>query len=258
HGAAQFHAYARETGIISELLIEERALNHEPILENGWTNSVWDMVLYNLAVSTPNLTLHLNSTVTEVHKDAERHISSVTVRVAGAETQIAIEGRVFIDCTGDGVVADLAGCEWRWGSEGREEFSEPHAPLAASGDTMGSSIHFKAKDMGRPVPFAAPDWAVRHEDPAFFYDQGRHFYDLAAGYWWIEIGIPWNTIYDNEHIRHELTRHALGIWDWIKNRDPLLKEKAANYALDWIGQVPGKRESRRVLGRYFMTEHDPA
>ncbi|WP_208810753.1 FAD-dependent oxidoreductase [Paenibacillus jilunlii] len=258
HGAAQFHAYARETGIISELLIEERALNHEPILENGWTNSVWDMVLYNMAVSTPNLTLHLNSTVTGVHKHAERHISSVTVRVAGAETQITAEGQVFIDCTGDGVVADLAGCEWRWGSEGREEFSEPHAPLAASGDTMGSSIHFKAKDMGRPVPFEAPDWAVRYEDPAFFYDQGRHFYDLAAGYWWIEIGIPWNTIYNNEQIRHELTRHVLGIWDWIKNRDPLLKEKAANYALDWIGQVPGKRESRRVLGRYFMTEHDPA
>ena|GEM_PF-3723032 len=31
HGAAAFHAYARETGIISELLIEERAVNHEEI-----------------------------------------------------------------------------------------------------------------------------------------------------------------------------------------------------------------------------------
>ena len=35
HGAAAFHAYARETGILSEILIEERARNHEEINENG-------------------------------------------------------------------------------------------------------------------------------------------------------------------------------------------------------------------------------
>lgn len=53
HGAACFHAYGRETGIISELLIEERAVNHEWITENGWTNSVWDMTMYDMAVRTP-------------------------------------------------------------------------------------------------------------------------------------------------------------------------------------------------------------
>lgn len=243
HGAAQFHAYARETGIISELLVEERAANHEPIRENGWTNSVWDMALYDMAVRTPNLTVHLNSTVTAVEKHETRRLSAVKVRVANADTMMTIQGKVFIDCTGDAVVADQAGCEWRWGSESREEFGEPHAPLAASTDTMGSSIHFKAKDMGREVPFRAPDWAVRYDDPAYFYEQGRHFYDLDAGYWWIEIGVPWNTVYDNEQIRHELTRHVLGIWDWIKNKDPLLREKAANYALDWVGQVPGKEKA---------------
>ncbi|MFP4975714.1 FAD-dependent oxidoreductase [Paenibacillus sp. CN-4] len=258
HGAAAFHAYARETGIISELLIAERSLNHETIRENGWTNSVWDMTLYDMAVSTPNLTFYLNTSVTGVDMDGSQTIRSLTARMAGAETELKIGGQIFMDCTGDGVVADAAGCEWRWGSESREEFKEPHAPLAASGDTMGSSIHFKARDMGRPVPFKAPEWAVRYEDPAFFAGQGRHFYELESGYWWIEIGVPWNTVYDQEKIRHELTCHTLGIWDYIKNRDPLLKEHAAHLALDWIGQVPGKRESRRVMGRYLMTEHDPA
>src|ERR1700712_2358750 len=52
HGAAAFHAYARETGILSELLIEERARNHEEIFENGWTNSVWDMVMYDFVQNT--------------------------------------------------------------------------------------------------------------------------------------------------------------------------------------------------------------
>ncbi|WP_245954661.1 FAD-dependent oxidoreductase [Fontibacillus phaseoli] len=258
HGAAAFHAYARETGLISELLIEERAANHETIRENGWTNSVWDLTLYDMAVSTPNLTFYLNTTVTGVQMDDPRSIRSLTARIAGAETELIICGKIFLDCTGDGVVADAAGCEWRWGSESREEFGEPHAPRIASGATMGSSIHFKARDMGRPVSFKAPEWAVRYEDPAFFADQGRHFYELESGYWWIEIGVPWNTVYDQEEIRHELTRHTLGIWDYIKNRDPVLRERAAHLALDWIGQIPGKRESRRIMGRYLMTEHDPA
>lgn len=108
HGAAQFHAYARETGIISELLIEERAANHEPIRENGWTNSVWDMALYDMAIRTPNLTVHLNSTVTAVEKHETRRLSAVKVRVANADTMMTIQGKVFIDCTGDAVVADQA------------------------------------------------------------------------------------------------------------------------------------------------------
>lgn len=258
HGAACFHAYARETGIISELLIEERAVNHEWITENGWTNSVWDMTMYDMAVQTPGLTFHLNTALLEVQMEHERKVRAVLCRTAGAETDLLIEAKQFIDCTGDGVLADLAGCEWRMGSEGQDEFGEPHAPEQANQEVMGNSIHFKAKDMGRPVPFVLPDWAVRYEDASFFYDQGRKPYDIRSGYWWLEIGVPWHTIHDAERIRHELTRHTLGVWDWIKNRDPQTRELAANYALDWIGQVPGKRESRRIMGKYLMTEHDPA
>jgi hypothetical protein len=256
HGAAAFHAYARETGIISEALIEERATNHAEIYENGWTNSVWDMVLYDIAVKTKGLTLHLNTDIRGVEKRDERNISAVLAVVQNAEIDLRLEGKTFIDCTGDGIVADAAGCTWRMGSEGKDEFNEPHAPVVASADTMGNSIHFLCRDMGRPVPFKAPDWAVNHEDASYFYQQGRLPKDVRGGFWWIEIGVPYHTIYDAETIRHELTRHALGVWDWMKNKDPLTKEKCANYALDWIGQVPGKRESRRIIGRYFMTEND--
>ena len=256
HGAAAFHAYARETGIISEALIEERARNHAEIYENGWTNSVWDMVLYDMVQHTPNLTLHLNADIREVKMRNSRNITAILAAVQCAETQLVLEGKMFIDCTGDGVVADQAGCRWRMGSEGCEEFNEPHAPPQASNDTMGNSIHFLCRDMGRPVTFTAPDWAVKHEDASFFYNQGRLPKDERGGFWWLEIGAPFHTIYDAEKIRHELTRHALGVWDWMKNRDPKMKVRVKNYALDWIGQVPGKRESRRILGRYFMTEHD--
>jgi len=255
-GAASFHAYARETGIISELLIEERALNHEsPIFDNGYINSVWDMVLYNMAVTTPGLAFKLNSTVTDVVLSDERTVEAVAARVANAETELLMRAQTFIDCTGDGVVAALAGCDWRYGTESRAEFGEPHAPEKASDAVMGSSIHIKAKNVGHPVPFAAPEWAVRYENPDFFWKQGRGV-NPYSGFWWLELSVPWHTIHDNETLRHELTRHALGIWDYIKNRDPIVREEAANYALDWIGQVPGKRESRRIVGEYWMTEQD--
>ena len=284
HGAANFHAYGRETGIISELLIEERARNHETITENGWTNSVWDLVMYDLATRTPGLTLMVNTSLTDVvlddgsrglrdragteqmvmsmgytHRKAcnsSRRIRAIEATVANAELHLSITGKLFIDCTGDGVLAHLAGCEWRMGSESRSEFGEVHAPADASQDVMGNSIHFKTRNLGFPVPFQAPDWAVKHDDPSYFYDQGRVPRTVESGYWWIEVGVPWHTIHEAEDIRHELTRHCLGIWDWIKNKDPRLKERAANYALDWIGQVPGKRESRRIIGRRFMTEND--
>jgi hypothetical protein len=256
HGAAAFHAYARETGILSEALIEERARNHAEIYENGWTNSVWDMVLYDIAQTTPGLTLFLNTDIQRVEMRDARHIAAVFAAVQNAETVLRLEAKTFIDCTGDGLVADAAGCTWRMGSEGRDEFQEPHAPLKASADTMGNSIHFLARDTGRPAPFTAPDWAIKHENGAFFYEQGRLPKDKRGGFWWLEIGVPYHTIYDAETIRHELTRHALGVWDWMKNKDPKTMEACKNYALDWIGQVPGKRESRRIMGRYLMTEHD--
>ncbi|TVR19658.1 MAG: FAD-dependent oxidoreductase, partial [Anaerolineaceae bacterium] len=158
HGAGQHHGYGRETGIISELLIEERAQNHEPMFENGWVNSIWDMTMYDLAMQTENLTLYLNTSIIDVLKDEERTVSAVVGRVANAETDITFKGRYFIDCTGDAIVAAMAGCEWRMGSESRAEFDEPHAPLEASSATMGNSIHIKARDMGRPVPYKLPSW----------------------------------------------------------------------------------------------------
>jgi hypothetical protein len=213
--------------------------------------------MYNMAQSTENLTIHVNTDVNEVFMNNNRNIKAVVARQLNAEKELTLEASIFIDASGDGVVAALAGCEFRIGSEGKDEYNEPHAPAVGSKDVMGSSIHFKTKDIGTPAPFTLPEWAIKYEDASFFYNQGRLPKEERGGYWWIEIGVPYDTIGDNEVIRHELTRHALGVWDWMKNRDPKMKELTKNYALDWIGQVPGKRESRRIMGQYLMTEHDP-
>lgn len=285
HGAGRHHPYAAETGIIAEAILAERARCDVEPMENAWTNSQWDLALYDICQRTPNLTLFLNTTLTDVLLDdgtrgstldpqdqavstakgykerpalnPSRRIHAVEGRVANAETRVILEAKQFIDCTGDALWAHLAGCAWRWGSEAKPEFNEVHAPKVADAFTMGSSIQFYCHDAGKPVPFTPLPWAHQYDDPDFFWGSGgRQPYNPRGGFWWLEIGVPFDTIADNETIREALTKHTLGAWDWMKNKDAWMKEKCANYVLDWIGQVPGKRESRRVLGNYFINENE--
>ncbi|MBO3842858.1 MAG: FAD-dependent oxidoreductase, partial [Candidatus Brockarchaeota archaeon] len=166
----------------------------------------------------------------------------------------------FIDCTGDGTVGAAAGAEYRYGRESRAEFGESLAPEQADRMTQGSSLMFRARDISKPVPFRPPSWAEEYptEDSLLSRDHSPQIHPLTrikeyAGYWWIEVGVPFDTIDQNEEIRDELLRHLLGVWDHIKNRKG---HEAENMVIDWIGMYPAKRESRRLIGDYILTEHD--
>ena len=125
--------------------------------------------------------------------------------------------------------------------------------------TQGSSLLFRARDLGKPIPFTPPSWAAHYLTEESLYKRSHNYlvnpYGVKeyAGYWWIEIGAPFNIIDQNEDIRDELLRHVLGVWDHIKNRGD---HEAENMAIEWIGFVPGKRESRRLIGDYILTESD--
>jgi hypothetical protein len=43
------------------------------------------------------------------------------------------------------------------------------------------------------------------------------------------------------------------VWDFVKNHSDI---DASHWALEWIGFVPGKRESRRFIGQHILTEGD--
>ncbi len=76
---------------------------------------------------------------------------------------------------------------------------------------------------------------------------------LEYGYWWVEWGGCLDTIKDNERIRDELLAITLGVWDFIKNHSGA---DASHWALEWIGFLPGKRESRRFIGQHVLCEGD--
>ena len=62
-----------------------------------------------------------------------------------------------------------------------------------------------------------------------------------------------DSIHDSDRVREKLIANIYGVWDHIKNRGDHGME---NWDLEWVGFLPGKRESRRYVGDVIVTEQD--
>ncbi|MFR9514113.1 MAG: FAD-dependent oxidoreductase [Rikenellaceae bacterium] len=236
--------FERETGVVEELLIENLAQNPQH------SHYVWDHILYNYVVAHPNITLALNTSARSVEMDGDR-IVAVECYQLTSECEVRVEAPIFIDCTGDGFLGAKAGAEYRTGREGKEEFGERFAPDQADGWVMGETIMMMTKEMDYPVPFVAPAYAIPYNGSD---DKHRQIRQLKEGYWWIELGSNYDIIADRESNRHHLMARFYGVWDYIKNSGEF--PEAENIALDWVGSLPGRRESRRLMGDYILSDVD--
>lgn len=248
-----FSPWIKESGIIEEISLQERVQNWEPYIE-GLMNSHWDLVLYEWVKREKNLSLFLNTTMREVEMRDKNHIQAIHAPQLGTEREFLLSAPFFIDATGDGVLGFRAGADFQWGKETRSVYNEQLAPVEPSDGVMGNTLFFRARDTGRPITFTKPEWAAEFETERDL--TGRDHGRFECGYWWIEVGAPLHPIKDNEEIRDEALRQLLGVWDHIKNRcvDDSVRERARNFALEFVGFWPYKRESRRILGDYTLTE----
>ncbi len=244
------HDNVRETGIIEEILLENKKRNPQ----NSF--SIFDTILWEKVRFQKNLTLLLNTQMTDVNTE-NGNLCSIDCFQLTSERRLRVMGRIFADCTGDGTLAAFAGAETRMGRESRSEFGESFAPEQADRGTMGSTLMFCANDTGAPCRFERPEWAYEYGPDELSNRQhsadGPEASGVDAGYWWIELGGLQDTIRDSEEIRDELLKTLYGIWDHIKNKGD---HGAENYALDWVQFLPGKRESRRIVGDYMLKQQD--
>jgi hypothetical protein len=164
-----------------------------------------------------------------------------------------VKAPLFCDASGDGAVAFLAGAAFRMGAEASEEFGEKFAPDREYGELLGHSLYFYSKDTGKPVKYIAPDYALKDitKIPRF-----RSFNSKEYGcqLWWVEYGGRLDTVHDTETIKWELWKVVYGVWDYIKNSGEF--PDSDTLTLEWVGYIPGKRESRRFEGPYMLTQQD--
>ncbi len=237
--------HARESGIIEELRLEEAVRNPQRAA------TMWDLILWEKVTAEPNITLLLNTSCTGVRMEDAGTIAAVLASRESTEDRFEVYGPLFVDCTGDGRVGAEAGADYRYGREAPEEHDEAHAQ-GPDRKTMGASLMWQARDMGHAVPFEPPSFAKVFETCEQLPHRGHT--ELVHGHWWVEYGGELDIIKDAEQIRDELLACMMGVWDHVKNRCD--KVDATNWALTWFGFVPGKRESRRLLGDHILTEND--
>jgi hypothetical protein len=234
----------RESGLIEELRLADAVNNPQRCWE------LWDLLLYDKVVSEPNITLLLETTVYAATVP-DGKIVEVAARCDKSEHLYLIRAAMFCDCTGDSRLGLEAGAEMRSGREARAEFGESLAPETPENRTLGSSILFTSRLYHNPMPFTPPVWARKITK-----EQLRHrpITSWEYGYWWIEWGGDHDIVAENERIRFELLAIVMGVWDYIKNSGEF--PDSSHWAMDWVGMMPGKRGSRRLMGDYLLKEHD--
>ena len=234
----------REGGLLEEFRLENAKWNPH----SAW--ELWDLMLYDKCVSEPNLKLILDTAIYRAEMKDDSTIEAIWARCDKTEHLYHIKAPVFVDATGDSRLAIEAGAEYRIGRDDPAEFGEELAGFDMVGKTMGSSILFTAREHDKPIPYRAPSWARKLDETHFRHRGLGNSWEY--GYWWIELGGVYDTIRDNEQLRFELLAIVLGTWDYIKNSGNI--PNTENWALETVGMIPGKRESRRLEGDVILTQ----
>ncbi len=236
----------QETGLMEEIQLENMYRNPE----RNFT--AWDALLYEKVRFEPNIELLLNCTCCDADMDGNR-----IARIRGFQlttyTWHEVEADIFVDCSGDSILAPLTGAEYKVGREAKSEYNEEFGLETADTHTMGMSLLLQCRETDHPVSYTPPPWAYCFPDDEAMNNKPHDLYAINTNFYWIELGGMQDSIGDTEEVRDELLKIAFGVWDHIKNHGD---HGAQNWALEWVGFLPGKRESRRYIGDYVLTQHD--
>ena len=237
----------RETGLVEEIMLEN-------YYRNPYQNySIWDSILYEKVRFQKNLDYLLNCTCLDADMDKDRIVAIKGWQMT-TQTFHLVKADIFLDCSGDSILAPLTGAAYRFGREGYSEFGEAIAPEQPDQKTMGMSCLIQTREHEEKRIFIPPFWAEKITRDNLPFRQPDPLKD-SENFWYLELGGEQDSIKDTERLRDELQDIAFGIWDYIKNSGDY-PDAVDLLDIDWIGILPGKRESRRYVGDVMMTQHD--
>ena len=236
----------QETGIMEELQLENM---HRNPRRNFTT---WDALLYEMVRFEPNIELLLNCTCCDATMDGSR-IESVRGFQLTTYKWHEVHAKIFVDSSGDSILAPLTGAEYKVGREAKSEYNEEFGLEQADNHTKGMSILIQCRETDHPISYTPPAWAYDFPDDDAMNNKPHDLHAINTNFYWVELGGMQDSIGDTEEVRDELLKIAFGVWDHMKNHGD---HGAENWDLEWIGFLPGKRESRRYVGDYVLTQHD--
>ena len=261
NSSSEIRVWTRGATGAGNLFAEEMGVWGDFKMRNLYTNPdgnpvLWDEVLLDLVLKEPLLELCLNTYVDRAELENGR-VSAVFGRSLLGDRYYRVTGEIFIDCTGDGTLGVAAGVPFHLGKEGRDEYGESLAPGEPEATTQGSSLLLYVKKTDHKVDFIPPDYAYDMDYVESLLNNGHRIVSEEYGgsdYWWVEYGGHLNgALGEMQEVTLRLKKLTMGVWNYIKNSG---KFNADNHTLEWVGNYPGKRETRRMITDYVLCQHD--
>ena len=221
-----------------------------------WMPGSYAEVIYQLLEKEENITLMCAAPVVGVKLKTSGNRNQVTgVRIMRNGDYQDIDAAVTIDATGNGLIADMAGCEYMFGSEAKSDYNEPVGIEVADGKVQPCTWMLISERIKRNAILPI---------------------DKLKGSSAVEDNLNrWVKADDKE----DMIRRDAGIYlHWGRTvyckdtRDPLLLAQAQQEALErlqenleiWheagyavhLAPKLGVREVRRIKGEYVLTAND--
>lgn len=198
--------------------------------------------------SYDNIALFLNTRAYDAVAAGDL-IQYVDARHTSTGERIRFKAPLFLDSTGDGWIGYWSGAEYSYGRESVDQYDEAWdewgelwSPEQADNFVMGSSVLWRTEVAETPQEFPEVPWAV----------EVARDHEAVAGEWYWEFSRnDLHQIEDGEEIRDHLLRAIFGSFSNAKQQP-----EHANYQLQWVSYLLGKRESRRLVGDHIFTFQD--
>lgn len=236
-----------KTGLMREITTKLRNDQHLHDFYNDPEKKVYNVeamkLLLDDLLGDSGAYLRLHTFVADVEKDADRITSLVTVSKSGFERW---EADVFLDCTGDGDVGALAGCEFHMGRES-DGHRQPGTTYGLVGGWEGAfptrkelmAIFEKA---GKELPYRGIYIFVQDGMHNMGYLMPSHVYGLDP--------TDADSLTKAEIEGRRQVRYVVDVLK--KHGGP----KFRNFFLAATAPAIGIREGRRIVGNYYLTLDD--